>query len=607
MRNFLVTTGLVDTWELNENNFFLGKWCELYEIDKYIDNKIPDKVSIIKNNHHWLDNEKKISDNKYMSKIIEYLLEIVASKLSIIHNVNENKEYWRIIIYSWLKEYVILNFDRWEHVRIFFEKNKNEEFYSNFIALNNSDYIAKNHNQWVDITQTHEWNHLLFLKLFHFLKIQNLTLIEKKNKKNNLKKKIHKKKNNITLKFRIIIFIENIISKFGIRFNHTIFESFYFPKKEYFKICLRCKLIPCKYISFFDFEIKNNSLPKNDKRIELKDLLLKESDQDKFVHFLLFNLHESIPRSFLEDFETIKKKYLPFAKKRKIIFSMVSIWRNDNFKIYLAETKKVGSKYIHAAHGGGLPYFEKEKDLDLLAKISEKIISWDQSLKKNFSINLSPTLPSIKLVNSKVGNNCSILFVEQLKYIFKFPTSLLLDESIEFFDELTGFVNKLNPEIRSKVKFRVKENHGYNCEKKFSELFGEKYIDKVSFKNPFRKSILNSKLIIATYPQTAFCEAMYSNVPTILIIHKNHYLFTQEAMNVFNVLKKNKIAFEDFNEAKDHINKYWKNLDVWWKDPQVQSAREMFLKNFFNVKSNWFKEWSDYIYSSRKLLTNDPI
>ena len=53
MRNFLVTTGLVDTWELNENNFFLGKWCELYEIDKYIDNKIPDKVSIIKNNHHW--------------------------------------------------------------------------------------------------------------------------------------------------------------------------------------------------------------------------------------------------------------------------------------------------------------------------------------------------------------------------------------------------------------------------------------------------------------------------------------------------------------------------------------------------------------------------
>ena len=33
---------------------------------------------------------------------------------------------------------------------------------------------------------------------------------------------------------------------------------------------------------------------------------------------------------------------------------MHSITANDNFKIFVAETKKVGSKYIHSAHGGGL-------------------------------------------------------------------------------------------------------------------------------------------------------------------------------------------------------------------------------------------------------------
>ena len=26
-KNFLVTTGLVDMWEFNENNFLLVKWC----------------------------------------------------------------------------------------------------------------------------------------------------------------------------------------------------------------------------------------------------------------------------------------------------------------------------------------------------------------------------------------------------------------------------------------------------------------------------------------------------------------------------------------------------------------------------------------------------
>ena len=35
---------------------------------------------------------------------------------------------------------------------------------------------------------------------------------------------------------------------------------------------------------------------------------------------------------------------------------MHSIFVNDNFKIYIAETKKIGSKYIHAEHGGGLTF-----------------------------------------------------------------------------------------------------------------------------------------------------------------------------------------------------------------------------------------------------------
>ena len=129
-------------------------------------------------------------------------------------------------------------------------------------------------------------------------------------------------------------------------------------------------------------------------------------------------------------------------------------------------------------------------------------------------------------------------------------------------------------------------------------MFGEGYIDKISITNPFEKTILNSKLIIVTYPQTTFSEAMYSNVPTILIIKKNHYQFTGIALNIFNVLKKNKIAFDDFNEAKIHINKFWNELDSWWRRENVQSARKMFLTNYFNVKPNWFKEWSDYIYFS---------
>ena len=188
------------------------------------------------------------------------------------------------------------------------------------------------------------------------------------------------------------------------------------------------------------------------------------------------------------------------------------------------------------------------------------------------------------------------MFVETSKYLVKFSTGLGLNQSINYFNELIQFVNNLDPEIKSKKKFRTKGNFGYNSKKKFSEMFSEKNIDKKSFKSSFIKTILSSKLIIVTYPETTFSEAMHSNIPTILIIKKNHWHFSKAALHTFNVLKENKIAFENFDEAKTHINKHWKEIDTWWKSKNVQSARKIFLTNFFNVKADWYKEWSDYIY-----------
>ena len=57
---------------------------------------------------------------------------------------------------------------------------------------------------------------------------------------------------------------------------------------------------------------------------------------------------------------------------------MISLYRNDNFKVYLAEAKKVGSKYIHVPHGGGLT-FKMTDDLTYITSVADKIISWDNT------------------------------------------------------------------------------------------------------------------------------------------------------------------------------------------------------------------------------------
>ena len=48
-RNFLITTGIKDTWEFYENNFLLGKWCEFDILGKEkLNGKVPQETSTIK-------------------------------------------------------------------------------------------------------------------------------------------------------------------------------------------------------------------------------------------------------------------------------------------------------------------------------------------------------------------------------------------------------------------------------------------------------------------------------------------------------------------------------------------------------------------------------
>ena len=597
MKNYLIPA-FIKGASLKRNHFFLGMWCHDFTKKNIFSNF--EKYNTL--TYHWKNKHKLTKDYKYLSRVNEKVLKKLSKNLNKIHKTNYKIIYWRTILYPWLSQYTSIIYDRWEVFRVFLNKHKNKKFYIYDVLPNNFKYISKNHEDFfLKSSSSHEWNHHIFKRTSIYLKSKKVIPIKKERKLVEKKYEYSDFKEKSSLIQKFIYLISRPISYFAFKYNYIIFESFFFPKKEYLKLCLNNNLIPTRYGNFFTYSGNYFNTDEN-KRLVLEKLFYKKKAKKDFMNFLLNNISQDLPKSYLENFDLLKYKASKLAKTKKIIFSMHGIHYNDFFKIYSAEAKKNGSKLILSDHGGGL-----KRKLNMIdnyhERIADKKISWDRTNKKSFFLKLSPTLPIITKVNeNKKMNNgfFTIMYSECSRYQTRVQSIPFLNDDVEDFVSIIKLVKGLKSEIKNKLKFRLKTTLSINSEKIFSDLFGRRTVDTPSKHNSYYRSLINSKLVLLTYPTTSFSESMQLNVPTILVCKKETWQFEKSSLKMFNALKKNKIAFENFEEARKHINNSWDKVDLWWNHKKVKDARKKYLKNYFNVNVNWCDEWLNYMKLIKK-------
>ena len=102
-------------------------------------------------------------------------------------------------------------------------------------------------------------------------------------------------------------------------------------------------------------------------------------------------------------------------------------------------------------------------------------------------------------------------------------------------------------------------------------------------------------MIVCTYPQTTFSEAMHSNIPTILLYSEKYWPLHPQFDDLIEQLKLNKIIFTDPHEAAEHINTVWDDPDQWWQDPSTQKAVNYFFEMTGRVNDDWVDEWVGFL------------
>ncbi len=323
----LVTTALEKTWGKNEEIIFLGDWCVPYEKEKLIKKR---KFNIIK--YHWSNKRKKMNDRTEIEKIYFEIFEYLSIKLNELHNVNENKQYWRTLLFPWLMYYCTVIFDRWENLQNLFKIKKSKNF--NQIKINNLDFkIEDFHQDWLNKIYSDEWNHNLYNQIIDYKyssRIKNIKYLKYFNK-NNLKIK----RENIFNRY-----IKNNFYKFlfklGLIFNKFLIENPYTSRLNLLRLYISTFQLPI-FISNNTF-IKNNTNSRDFIDIRNKLKFDKNHKNKNIINFIKLNLYHDLPMSIVENFNHFKKN-TPSLKK-KIIFGTSLFYSNTCFKILVAQAKK---------------------------------------------------------------------------------------------------------------------------------------------------------------------------------------------------------------------------------------------------------------------------
>jgi len=576
MDKLLITSALEKTW-IKEKKFkrvFLTEACLNYsERNKW--EEFDKKVL----KYHWSNRKKLQNDFNYLNLVYEEALLKITTELNFFHGTSDSADYWRVIVGPWLIMYLHSLFDKWEMLKKAFEKGQKY-----FTVLETENFnVANDYNTYVNLMNSDAWNYKIYCRIIRSVYSLNVDIVEIPVDPSTGKNKNLSITNYAKIFFKIAL---ELVMKFFSSKNKKVFIHLNkLPFSRLIKLNISLYQFPQLYNEEFLFLPKKTNPDK-----QFRERKIKVKNKNDFERFFYNNILREIPISYLENFRQIKKFILSKKLNPLLIITDIDHHTNDVFKVWLANQKKDKKKIYTVYHGGSIPILfntiEKHEEV-----ISEKSITFFKQLnKKQFQ------LPPYYIKGSYYENSgkyCSIIGFEHNRYTYKAASMPISNRTMDVFNFTLKFSKSLNKEIFDFISIRpYPTESGWNTKNRYEDFFGS---SKISSNESFNLFIKNAKIIVCSYPQTTFSQAMASNKPTILIYDPEYNEYPPEAQELIDKLKSAKIIFNDPFKAASHVNLNWNNIEEWWLSDEVVSARNYFYKIALKVNSNWHIEWKAFL------------
>lgn len=585
--SLLVTTAIEQTWGDDEQVVFLGEWCRLYDRKVAWANRQHRVVP-----HHWYDRDKLKKDHDYLKLLHDSLLNELTTALNKYHGIQRPLRYWQILLDPWLLTYVAVVFDRWECLRSAFEENERLDTISLTPALGTTPPAG--YDEFNAQVLGDDWNYQLFLQIIQETYADRCAIRPQPRLSDSSVSRGRLLHPGVSLRVkrsRIVRFLDAIAGLWPARDRVVFFKS-YFSPAALVRLNVSLGQVPRLYLR--EFEAGHNAVESRRANAMFREpgaISLDGAPRNAFEHLLRRRLVQDMPFSYIEWFVSLKRRADAIRMRPAVILTANAHWGNELFKLWSAEQVSKGARLIAMEHGGSIPprfdtmFFEED--------ISDFKTTWAHPYHpKHVRLPPSKVVARARRFARSSRRWCLAIGYESWRYGQRATAYPVSAQTLVSSDMVCDLYGLLHPEIRAAFLVKPFGDQGWNTRKRFGDKLGS---EKVSKEPSYYRLLRQARLVLCTYPNTTFSEAIVSGVPTILMYPRNLFETVTEFDDLLQALMAAKVVFHDARSAAEHVNSVWNDTDGWWALQETRAVRAKFHRLALSVDGDWFRPWKSFL------------
>ena len=111
-----------------------------------------------------------------------------------------------------------------------------------------------------------------------------------------------------------------------------------------------------------------------------------------------------------------------------------------------------------------------------------------------------------------------------------------------------------------------------------------------------------ARVVVMTYFDTAFIEALALNVPMIAFWPADLYDVVDDTRHLLDKFHQVGVVYSEPESAAEALASVYARADTWWHDPNIQEVRSEFLE-LYGQSTAWASRWASHL---RAMVSSGP-